>query len=85
MEETNISAARALRVAEKYMMLNSITKSQRIIGMNKVERFIVTSSIPKMAKIEDLNWEELRNLKIAQVQWHVVNSIGFTLSDGQTC
>ena len=38
-----------------------------------------------MAEISNKHGHELRNLTIKRVQWNDIASLGFTLTDGQTC
>lgn len=53
-------------------MLNSVTK---ITGAN---------CLPNMLTLDKKNAEELRNLRIVQVQWYFSYTLDFTLNDGQT-
>ena len=65
------------------MMLNSIKKSQIIIGQ-KVKYFPrrnkIVSNLNQLAK---KSFEELTNLKLKEVQWNENNLIRLELSDGQ--
>ena len=84
--ETFISTSRALQVALKCMMLESIRKSNRIIGTNEFQQATCSLLIPDLTMLRDKSWQELRNLKINQVQWSgFIHTIGFTLSDDQSC
>jgi len=42
---------------------------------------------PDLGRIRAMTLEQIRNLSITKVQWHQdhVDTLGFTLSDGQTC
>ena len=67
MKETKISILTALQVALKRIILNSITRSQRMIGTATVSWVKGTSSIPDMATIAEKSLQELRQLKITQM------------------
>ena len=66
-EETKISASRALHVAAKYIMLKSLMRSQRIIGKKAVNLVSGKKSFPSMTKLLEKSWREIRSLTIAQV------------------
>ena len=66
-------------------MLKSIIKSQHIIGTIAIGDVKGTLSCPDLTTLAENSWEELRNLKITQLHWFIIYSLGFTLSDGQTC
>ena len=46
---------------------------------------IGTFSFPDMPTLTHLSWQELRNLTITQVKWNGALTIGFTISDSQSC
>ena len=73
------------------MILKSIIKSQRIIviGNNTAINNVMVSVIPKFSdkgvKGVHKSLETFKNLRITQVKWNKSATLGFTLSDGQSC
>ena len=84
-EEISISTTKALKMAAKWSILNSITKSKRMIPENETNLVAGFLTIPVMRIIAANSLEELQSLKITQVQWCDTLSLGFTLSNGQSC
>ena len=66
-------------------MIKSIVKSLRIIPTEGVLYVKGTVNLLDMPTLAKMNLQELGNLSIRQVQWNVYSTLGFTLSDGQTC
>ncbi len=79
--------SRALQLAAKLFILKSIVKSKRIIPNNLVEDITGTVVLSDMLSLAKRSLEELRKLRIIKVKWIGIAtySLGFTLSDGQTC
>ena len=67
------------------MMLSSIIRSKQTFRKNIGNQFLGTVSSPNILSLRNKNWEELRDLNIAKVQWYHHFTFGFTLSDGQSC
>ena len=67
LEETRISVSRALQAALKYKMLNSIAKSDRIIGTEAVKYVKGTVYLLDMPTLAKMSLQELGNLAITQV------------------
>ena len=85
-EAFKVSASIALQAAVKYMMLKSISKSQRIIGINAVNNVKTTVCIPNMLELGNKSAEELKNLVITKVNWKwFIRTLSLTLNDSQTC
>ncbi len=42
-------------------------------------------SIPDAKTLAEMKFEDLKNLQIVKIEWDYWNSLGFTLSNGQTC
>jgi hypothetical protein len=38
-----------------------------------------------MLKIEEKNWQELRNMAINKVEWFINSALKLTLSNGESC
>ena len=64
-------------------MINSITKSKRIIGKKAVKDVKGTSRV--FYEIASVSVEELRNLTFKKVSWFSNQSLGFTLSGDKIC
>ena len=65
-------------------IIGSITKSKRIFDSE--EPAVGKIVFPNMALIREKTLEQITNLYITKVEWNSeLSSIGFTLSDGQTC
>jgi hypothetical protein len=68
-------------------MLKSITKSKQIIGIHSNENTVKTM-LPDIAALTVKSWEELRQMRIAQVEWlnskiiKNIETIAFTLNSG---
>ena len=56
-----------------------------IIAMGRVKDVSSSVKVPKKLEIANKNAEELRNLRIKKVEWCGIFTLGFTLSDGQSC
>ena len=83
-EETLISTSRALQVAVKCMMLDSIFCSQTIIAEKWAKVSKSTVSLPEIAILGNKSVQALRNLQISQVQWlKNLYTLSFTLNDVQ--
>jgi hypothetical protein len=69
----------------KGKIIDSICKSGRDLGEGQP----VTGKVvfPDLGRIRAMTLEQIRNLSITKVQWYqdCVVTLGFTLSDGQTC
>ena len=84
--ETKISPFSALQVAAKYIMIRSLINSSHIIPNYCVYKVRSTFSIPDRTLLANMSLQELRNFTITQVEWGgFINTLGFTLSDGETC
>ncbi len=83
MEETLISPSRALQVPEKYMMINSVSYSQDIIP----KQVATTSgpSFPAVNMLANKNLQDLVSMRLTQVKWSAITTLGFTFQNGQTC
>ena len=69
---------------EKLKIINSIIRSQRIIGKNSLKKAQGSVSTPDLATLAEKSLDELRDLKIAQLEYQD-ETVSFTLNDGQTC
>jgi hypothetical protein len=69
---------------EKLKIIDSIIRSQKIIPKNAVKNVLRSVSIPDVASLADKSLEELRNLKIAQLEYqdYQNKTISFILNDG---
>ena len=72
-------------MAAKWIILNSITKSKPINGKNAIEYITGHVQVPDKARLLDKTLEEIRDLRISQVQWYANRTLGITLSDNQFC
>ncbi len=61
LEETKISAFRALEMAAKHNVLNSMVYSKQIIGKNRLSFVKSTTSLPDVQKLSN-DVTKLRNL-----------------------
>ena len=66
-EEISISTTKALKMAAKWSILNSITKSKRMIPENETNLVAGFLTIPVMRIIAANSLEKLQSLKITQV------------------
>ncbi len=66
-EETKISPNKALKVALKCLIINSMIKSQHIIPNSKVLTVTRTVSFPIMETLREKTVEELQNFTLKQV------------------
>ena len=69
-------------MAAKYLILKSISRSQRIIAKERVGGVAGTVSIPNMEEIYNKSLPELKKLKITEVHSNQISTLGFKLSDG---
>ncbi len=69
----------------KGKIIDSICKSGRDLGTGQSLRGKVV--FPDFFRIRAMTLEQIRNLSITKVQWYqdCLYTLGFTLSDGQTC
>ena len=72
-------------MAAKWIILNSITKSKPINGNNAIEYITGHVMVPDQARFVDKTLEEIKDLRISQVQWYANRTLGFTLTDEQSC
>ena len=49
-----------------------------------VGKVVTTSTIPDIKILANKNGKQLRQLTIAQVDWYYIDSLSFTLNDGQS-
>ena len=58
--------------------------SQHMIGRNAI--LLSTENVPQMQTLIKMNVQELINLTISKIEWYgSIETLGFTLSDGQSC
>ena len=67
------------------MIRKSIFWSKLIVPERKRKYITNRVTVPKIKKIVKKSFEELKNLKIAEVSWANYATLGFKLSDGQEC
>ena len=67
------------------MMIDSIVESEQIIGKVSFKDVKITLKVPEMIMLDKMSLKQLRNLTISQVEWYFSYSLGFILSDGQSC
>ena len=77
--------SKTLETAAKYLMINSVRKSKRIIPKRLIKYVYGTVTVPNIPTLGVKNFEKLRNLTIEKVQWEDIFTLGFTLNDGQSC
>ena len=67
------------------MMVNSIVRSQRIIGTGAVGKVVYNKTIPDVETLTSLSLQELRNLTISKCSWYgVITTLDFALNNGQS-
>lgn len=69
----------------KYLMLNSIVKSKKVIPYNVIAEVTGTVQVSDMETLVNKSYEELRSLKIDRITWNFPKMLGFVLTDGQNC
>ena len=70
-------------MAVKYLMFKSIIFSQQNIPKNNSFEIQDTVIVPDMSVLKKKSLEEIRALKITEVQWNVYSTFEIILNDGQ--
>jgi hypothetical protein len=65
------------------MIINSITRSERIIARNSYQNVTGNFEIPEIKGLVHKTFEEVNNLKINKVLSSGTSTLSFVLSDGE--